>query len=837
MKNALLIFLLALSLNLLGQVPKTINFQGYLTDPSSAAIDGTRDMKFSLFDAVTGGNELWFEDKTGVTITKGLYNVILGDTKPVDLPFDKVYFLQVKVGTEVLLPRITLTSNAYSISSINASNITSGTLNGALVGSGINAANITTGTLPGSVVGTGINASNITTNNLAVGNGGTGASTASAARTSLGLAIGSDIQGYDADLDDLADGSLSGSKVGTGISASNISSGDLNLASGKFSVNGTNGNISKINNVSYNFPSSIGGAGTYLRNDDINGNLSWSTPVTSISNGTTSASGALTFAAGTNISSIGVSGNTVTINAAGGLSGSGVAGNVAFWNGSASIDDDNELTWNSTTNFLGLNGTINATTGQFASSGSGSLTVGTAGALTVNGLGDITKIKGLTYSFPSAHNSAGAVLSNDGAGTLAWTNSLGVANGGTGATTASSARSNLGLGSLSTLSAISSTEITDGTITNTDINTSAAIADSKLATISTAGKVSNSATTATTANTASAIVARDASGNFSAGTITATLNGNASTVTTNANLTGDVTSVGNATTIAAGVISNTHINSSAAIADSKLATISTAGKVSNSATTATGANTANAIVTRDASGNFSAGTITANLNGTAASVTTNANLTGDVTSTGNATSIATGVIVNADINASAAIADTKLATISTAGKVSGDAITSGTIGGSTAVSTSGTITSSSYVGATGGIHVGNTTAPAVSGNLEVDGYTKLGGSGVSVSTSSPAGAAVSFPVIRVLKITGTTAAADGTATVTLSGLTSSKILSIQVLVDYSGSSDYVPPAFASPTGLQFTFNYQGGILLIRNATGNSGTIAGRAYKAVIIYEQ
>src|SRR5882762_3781270 len=154
MKNTLLIFLVAVSLNLVAQVPKTINFQGYLTDQSSAAIDGTRDMKFSLFDAVTGGNELWFEDKTGVIITKGLYNVILGDTKPIDLPFDKIYFLQIKVGTEVLLPRITLTSNAYSINSINASNITSGTLNGTLVGSGINATNITTGTLLGSIVGT-----------------------------------------------------------------------------------------------------------------------------------------------------------------------------------------------------------------------------------------------------------------------------------------------------------------------------------------------------------------------------------------------------------------------------------------------------------------------------------------------------------------------------------------------------------------------------------------------------------------------------------------------------------------------------------------------------------
>jgi len=72
-----------------------------------------------------------------------------------------------------------------------------------------------------------------------------------------------------------------------------------------------------------------------------------------------------------------------------------------------------------------------------------------------------------------------------------------------------------------------SAAIASGVIVNDDINASAAIVDTKLATISTAGKVSNSATTATNANTNSAIVARDGSGNFSAGTITASLSGNA----------------------------------------------------------------------------------------------------------------------------------------------------------------------------------------------------------------------------------------------------------------------------------------------------------------------
>ena len=139
---------------------------------------------------------------------------------------------------------------------------------------------------------------------------------------------------------------------------------------------------------------------------------------------------------------------------------------------------------------------------------------------------------------------------------------------------------------------VTSGMILDGTIVNADINASAAIADTKLATISTASKVSNSATTATSANTASAIVARDASGNFTAGTITANLTGTASTATvaTTANalttardfqLTGDVEAsavsfdgsgnVSLTTVIGTGAIVNADVNASAGITYGKLA--------------------------------------------------------------------------------------------------------------------------------------------------------------------------------------------------------------------------------------------------------------------------
>jgi hypothetical protein len=68
---------------------------------------------------------------------------------------------------------------------------------------------------------------------------------------------------------------------------------------------------------------------------------------------------------------------------------------------------------------------------------------------------------------------------------------------------------------VSASAAIAYSKLNLGTsIVNADVSASAAIADTKLATIASSGKVSNSATTATSANTASAIVARDASGDF-----------------------------------------------------------------------------------------------------------------------------------------------------------------------------------------------------------------------------------------------------------------------------------------------------------------------------------
>jgi hypothetical protein len=100
-------------------------------------------------------------------------------------------------------------------------------------------------------------------------------------------------------------------------------------------------------------------------------------------------------------------------------------------------------------------------------------------------------------------------------------------------------------------------------------------------------------------------------------------------------------------------------------------------------------------------------------------------------------------IVNADIATGAAIVDTKLDTISTAGKVSGSAITSGTIGGSTVVNTSGNITTS-----------GNLAGTLT--NSGTSGLTSLGYATTTAAANSTVTPALDLPVIVITSVTSAT---------------------------------------------------------------------------------
>ena len=142
-------------------------------------------------------------------------------------------------------------------------------------------------------------------------------------------------------------------------------------------------------------------------------------------------------------------------------------------------------------------------------------------------------------------------------------------------------------------------------IANANIDANAAIADTKLDTISTANKVASSANVdlaaATNANTASTLVKRDSSGNFSAGVITAALTGNVAGNVTG-NLTGNSNGVhtgnvaGNVTgNVTGDVTGNLTGNSAGTHTGSVIGNVT--GNVSGNAGTATTAGTAGQLTT------------------------------------------------------------------------------------------------------------------------------------------------------------------------------------------------------------------------------------------------
>ena len=189
-------------------------------------------------------------------------------------------------------------------------------------------------------------------------------------------------------------------------------------------------------------------------------------------------------------------------------------------------------------------------------------------------------------------------------------------------------------------------------IVNTDISASAAIVDTKLATISTADKVSLSALNIDGAT--------DIGGPLEGGDLFIVDDGAGGTnrkasafrmsQLAYSGVTGDIAiASGGTASISAGVIVNTDVNASAAIAYSKLALSS--GIINTDIS-------ASAAIAYSKLATLTAGNI---ILGNASNVATSTAVTGDVTiSNAGVTAIASGVIVNADVNDSAAIAGTKI---------------------------------------------------------------------------------------------------------------------------------------------------------------------------------
>lgn len=120
-------------------VPNKISFQGQLTNTMGEPVpDGMYSMQFFLFDAPTGGNQLWNPNNgeiQDVTVTGGIYDVQLGAVQPLDSGiFDAgTAWLEIAIynvdttAWETLSPRQLITASAYSLKAGDADTLAGAT--------------------------------------------------------------------------------------------------------------------------------------------------------------------------------------------------------------------------------------------------------------------------------------------------------------------------------------------------------------------------------------------------------------------------------------------------------------------------------------------------------------------------------------------------------------------------------------------------------------------------------------------------------------------------------------------------------------------------------------
>ncbi|MCX5785343.1 MAG: fibrinogen-like YCDxxxxGGGW domain-containing protein [Elusimicrobia bacterium] len=103
--------------------PGLMNFQGRLTDSGNNPLSGPHDFTFGVYDALSGGTQLWTESQTGITVANGVLAVQLGAVAaiPPSVFKNTDAWLQITVDGTALSPRQRLITapyafNAYSLS-------------------------------------------------------------------------------------------------------------------------------------------------------------------------------------------------------------------------------------------------------------------------------------------------------------------------------------------------------------------------------------------------------------------------------------------------------------------------------------------------------------------------------------------------------------------------------------------------------------------------------------------------------------------------------------------------------------------------------------------------
>ncbi|MEO0255045.1 MAG: hypothetical protein ABIN20_06460 [candidate division WOR-3 bacterium] len=99
-------------------IPLNLSYQGYLTDASGNPINGTKTMNFAIYDAQTGGTQLWSSGNQNVNVSQGIFEFILTNVPANVFTPGAPRWLQITVESEVLSPRTPITSAPWAYATL-----------------------------------------------------------------------------------------------------------------------------------------------------------------------------------------------------------------------------------------------------------------------------------------------------------------------------------------------------------------------------------------------------------------------------------------------------------------------------------------------------------------------------------------------------------------------------------------------------------------------------------------------------------------------------------------------------------------------------------------------